>query len=182
MKHLLVLILVAASVAGAQQSYRPPSSCPVLATLASSKFAYGDDPGCRRLQWCSPEGESIVIWYFNRGSKTIHGAEFHLVMLDAAGNRYPAFQAYQAEGTVKHDNGDFVIYPATEEAKYFGDKWTHIHGVEVYVARLLFTDATVWTPAKGVFCKTSFLNDAYDKEIERRQKAQQQQNAKAKKK
>jgi hypothetical protein len=169
MRSLLVLILVAGSV-GAQQSYPSRSSCPVLATLASSKRASG------------PDGDFIVIWYFNQGSKAIHGAEFHLLMLDTAGNRYPAFQAYQAEGSVKPNSGDVVMYPATEEAKFFGDKWAHIDGVEVYVARLLFADATVWTPGKGVSCKTSFLNDDYDKEMERREKVRQQQNARAKKK
>jgi hypothetical protein len=170
MKSLLVLFLVAASVAEAQNKTLTASSCTVIATLASSKRDSGSD------------GNFIVIWYFNRGSKPIHGVEFHLVMLDAVGNRYPASQAYQARGTVKQNNGDLVMFPSTEEAKYFGANWDHIDGVEVYVASLLFADATVWTPGKGVSCKASFLNDAYDKEIERIERVQQQRNAKPKNK
>lgn len=158
MKCSLVLILLAGSLAGAQQSYPPPSLCPVLATLASTK----------RLD--DPKGDFIVIWSWNQGKKTVHGMEFHLVMLDTAGNRYPASHHYQAKGDVKPNAGDMVMYPATEEAKHFGAKWADIDGVEVYVARLMFADATVWTPGKGVSCKTTFLNDDYDKELERRAK------------
>ena len=104
-------------------------------------------------------------------------------MLDTAGNRYPASHYYQAKGDVKPNTGDVVTYPTTEEAKHFGAKWADIDGVEVYVARLMFADATVWTPRKGVSCKTTFLNDDYDKEMDRRWKlATQQDKAPPKKK
>jgi hypothetical protein len=43
--------------------------------------------------------------------------------------------------------------------------WDRIEGVEVHVTKILFTDATVWTPPEGVD-----LNDNYDKEMERRDK------------
>ena len=108
-----------------------------------------------------------MIWYRNQGKETIHGVQFQLMMLDTAGNRYPASQAYQAKGSVDPGHGDLVMYPATDEAKHFRDKWAHIDGVAVYVTRILFADATVWTPGKGISCKTSFLNDQYDKELER---------------
>jgi hypothetical protein len=41
--------------------------CPVLPSLAASKLP-------------SPEGKSVVVWYFNEGSKTVRGVQFELVM------------------------------------------------------------------------------------------------------
>jgi hypothetical protein len=133
-------------------------SCPVLPTLAASRLP-------------SPEGESVVIWYFNQGSKTIRGVQFELVMLDAVGNRYPAAQKYIAKGTVKSQNGDVVIYKSDKEKEHFGADWTLIEGVEVRVTRVMFQDGSVWIPQKGQVCKMRFMNDEYDAEMDRRQKA-----------
>ncbi len=163
MRYLsLVLTILFAQAALAQQNYQPPSACPVLASLASSKVR-STDP--------NDKGENIVIWFWNQGKKTTHGVEFHLYMLDTAGNKYPASQSYQAKGDVKPQNGDVVIYPNKDEQQFFGDKWDRIEGVEIHVTRILFADATAWSPPKGVNCKTVFLNDNYDKEMERRDKA-----------
>lgn len=157
MKYRLIVLLLVGMTAWAQQQYPPPSSCPVLASLASSKL-HNDD------------GDNIVIWTFNQGHKTVHGIEYRLFMLDVAGNRYPASQTYHAKGDVEPNSGDVVIYPAKNEQEHFGEGWSQIEGVEVHVSRVLFTDATVWTPRKGVVCKTAFLNSEYDKEMARRDK------------
>jgi hypothetical protein len=78
---------------------------------------------------------------------------------------------YQAKADVKPQNGDVVIYPNKDEQAYLGDKWDSIDGVVVHISKILFSDATTWLPAKGVDCKTVFLNENYDKEIEKRDKA-----------
>jgi hypothetical protein len=163
MKYLsLVLAILFAQISLAQQSYPPPTACPVLSSLASSKVR-STDP--------NDKSENIVIWFWDQGKKTAHGVEFHLYMLDTAGNRYPASQSYQVKGDVKPQNGDVVIYPTKDEQQFFGDKWDRIEGIEVHVTKILFADATAWSPAKGVDCKTVFLNDNYEKEMGRRDKA-----------
>ena len=151
------LLLFFCGICSSQQTYPPGTNCPVLASLASSKVH-------------SDKGDSIVIWFWNQGKKTAHGIQFKLFMLDVAGNRFPASQLYQAKGDTKPQSGDVVIYPTTDEEQYFGDKWKSIDGVEVHVTRILFNDASAWVPRKGVDCKTTFLNDGYDKEMESRDK------------
>ena len=143
-----------------------PASCPVLATVASTKVPI--DQG----------GDNIVIWFYNRGTKTTNGIEFTLVMLDASGNRYPASHKYVGTGNTKPDSGDVVFYSTDDEAKYFGEAWKKIEGMEVYITSISFTDATAWKPKPGVACKSSFLNSNYknqmaemDKKIERKRKA-----------
>jgi hypothetical protein len=115
----------------AQRTYPPPSQCPVLATLASSKVPSLDK-----------SGDHIVIWFWNRGGKTTHGIEFQLVMLDGAGNKYPASQKYIATGDTKPTSGDLVIYSTKDEEEHFGSDWGNIEGVEVYVTSVMFGDAT----------------------------------------
>lgn len=148
----------------AQRTYPPPSQCPVLATLASSKVPNLDKSG----------GDSIVIWSWNQGGKTTHGIEFQLVMLDAAGNKYPASQKYVATGDEKPNSGDVVVYPTKDEEEHLGSNWQNIEGVEVYVTGIMFADATTWKPKRGVFCKTAFINADYDKEIEKHGKIVEQ--------
>jgi len=160
----LAFVLLVEAPAWTQQTYPPPSSCPVLASLASAKVHDWSDPK-------NPDKDNIVIWAWNQGTKTIHGVQYQLFLLDTAGNRYPASQFYQMKGDVEPRNGDVTAFPAKDEAAQFGAKWEQIDGVEVHVTRILFKDATVWTPRKGVDCKTAFLNDDYDKEIERRSEA-----------
>jgi hypothetical protein len=144
-KEQLLVLLVLALTASAQQRIPPATSCPVYASLATSNWE-----------------NHIVIWYWNQGRKTIHGVQFKLVMLDSAGNRYPASQLYQAKGEVKPQHGDVVLFSEQEERKYLGGYWDSIDGVEVYVTNILFADATTWLPEKGRPCKTAFLNDNYD--------------------
>jgi len=155
MKWLSLLACVFASSALAQQTAPVLPTCPVIATLASSKVQNLDNK----------EEENIVIFFSNRGTKTAHGVEFKLEMLDIVGNRYPASIVYQVKGDTKPQNGDFVAYSTADEKKFFGDKWDSIDGVVVHVSKILFSDATTWTPSKGVDCKTSFLNENYDKQI-----------------
>ena len=150
-------------IAVAQQTYPPPSQCPVLATLASSKVPSLDK-----------SGDSIVIWFWNQGAKTTHGIEFQLEMLDASGNKYPASQKYVATGDEKPRNGDVVIYSTKAEEEHFRENWNNIEGVEVYVTSIMFADATTWKPKRGVVCKTAFINSDYDKEMEKRGKIAEQ--------
>jgi len=96
------------------------------------------------------------------------------MMRDAAGNHFPASHFYQVKGNTKPQTGDVVIYPTTDEERWFGDRWSAIDGVEVYVNKILYADATTWTPRKGADCKTVFINDDYDKEMERRLKSVEQ--------
>jgi len=154
----LVLILLSLFVptAQAQRTYPPPSQCPVVATLASSKVPHLDKTG-----------DHIVIWFWNQGSRTTHGVELHLMMLDAAGNRYPASQKYLVTGDEKPKTGDVVAYSTKDEEEHFGAYWNNIEGVEVYVTSIMFADATTWKPRRGVVCKTAFINSDYDKEMER---------------
>lgn len=147
----------------AQRTYPPPSQCPVLATLASSKVPSLDN-----------SGDHIVIWFWNRGAKTTHGIEFQLVMLDGAGNKYPASQKYIATGDEKPNSGDLVMYATKDEEEHFGSDWQNIEGVEVYVTSILFADATTWKPKRDVVCKTAFINSDYDKEMEKRGKIVEQ--------
>jgi hypothetical protein len=156
MKSLFAFLLLLSTIAAAQQTYPPPSSCPVLSTLATSK---------QHNQWT--KSDLIVIWFWNQGNKTVHGAQFQLFMLDSAGNRYAASQAYQTKGDTEPQSGDFVAFPATDEEQYFGERWSSIDGVEVHVVKVMFNDATVWTPKKGVVCKTAFLNENYKAETDR---------------
>jgi hypothetical protein len=160
---LLVLFYLLATTAEAQKQYAPPSQCPVLATLASSKVPSLDS-----------SGDHIVIWFWNQGSKTTHGVEFQLLMLDAAGNKYPASQKYIATGDEKPNSGDLVMYPTTEEEQHFAADWKNIDGVEVYVTSIMYSDATTWKPKRGSVCKTAFINADYDKEMERRGKVAEQ--------
>lgn len=135
------------------QNYPPATSCPVLATLASSKVP-------------SDKGENLVIWFYNQGTRATHGVEFTVVMLDGAGNRYPASHRYIGTGTLKPKTGDVVSFSTEDEAMFFGDSWKYIDGLEVYVTSILFADATTWKPKRGVPCKTSFINAGYEKQIE----------------
>jgi hypothetical protein len=135
------------------------AGCPVLATLATSKKAWSEGP------------EHIVIWFFNHGRKSTRGIQFELFMLDAVGNRYPAAQKYISTGEIKPQSGDVVEYPTDAERQHFGDSWALIEGVEVRVTRLMFTDDTVWLPAKGYVCKMVFMNDEYDAELARWRKS-----------
>ena len=155
MKSLLAFLFLLGTIATAQQQQYPPASAyPVLSPGASSKHH-------------SEAGDNIVIWFWNQGNKTIHGVQFQLFMLDSAGNRYPASQAYQVKADTKPQNGDVVIYPTKNEERHFGQNWSSIDGVEVHVVRVMFNDATVWTPPKGVVCKTAFLNENYDAAMDR---------------
>jgi hypothetical protein len=156
---LLVLYSLFATTALAQRTNPPPSQCPVLATLASSKVPSKDK-----------SGDHIVIWFWNQGSKTTHGIEFTLMMLDAAGNKYPAARKYIATGDTNPNNADVVMYSTSEEDKHFGADWNNIEGVEVYVTSIMFADATTWKPKQGVVCKTAFINSDYEKEMEKREK------------
>jgi hypothetical protein len=141
----------------AQQTVPPPTQCPVLASLASSRVKYKDE-------------ENIVIWFWNQGTKTAHGIEFQLMLLDAAGNRYPAVQRYVATGDTKPSSGDVVIYPAKKEQENLAAGWENIEGVEVYVTSIMFDDATTWKPKRGAVCKTAFINSNYEKEMKEREK------------
>src|SRR5262245_5629944 len=114
----LVLLLLFAGTAIAQRVPQPTSSCPVLVSLASSKVH-------------SDLGDSIVIFFWNQGKKTIHGAQFTLLMLDVGGSKYPASQRYLVTGDLKSNSGDVVVYPTTDEEKHFGENWKNIDGVEV---------------------------------------------------
>jgi hypothetical protein len=135
------------------------ASCPVLATLATSKRPWPDG------------GEHIVIWFFNQGQKTTRGIQFELFMLDAVGNRYPASQKYIATGETQPQKGDVVDYPTDTEKLHFSEGWSVIDGVEVRVTRVMFKDNTVWVPQKVQPCKTVFMNDDYDAALEKRWKA-----------
>jgi len=84
----LVVSTFFCGIVHAQQAVPPPAQCPVLSSLASSKVKYKDE-------------EKIVIWFWNQGTKTTHGIEFQLILLDAAGNHYPASQRYIATGDTK---------------------------------------------------------------------------------
>jgi hypothetical protein len=152
---VLLACLFSASMRAQQEAPPSPITCPVIATLASSKVQNLDNK----------EEENIVIFFWNRGKKTAHGIEFRLEMLDTVGNKYPASIVYQVKGDTKPQNGDFVAYSTVDEKRFFGDKWESIDGVVVHVSKILFTDATIWTPPKGGDCKTSFLNDNYGKQI-----------------
>jgi hypothetical protein len=88
MKWFSLLVCLFASSALAQQAAPSPITCPVIATLASSKVQNPD----------KKEEEDIVIWFWNQGKKTAHGIEFRLEMLDTVGNKYPASVIYQAKG------------------------------------------------------------------------------------
>ena len=161
----LAFVLLVGAPALSGQSYPPFSSCPVLASLASAKVHDLGDPK-------NPDKDNIVIWAWNQGTKTIHGVQYQLFLLDIAGNRYPASQFYQMKGDVEPRSGDVAAFPVKDEAAHLGaPKWEQIDGIEVHVTRILFKDATVWTPRKGVDCKTAFLNDGYDKEMDRRAEA-----------
>ncbi len=135
------------------------ASCPVLATLASSK-----------LPWEKGD-EHIVIWFYNQGRKTTRGIQFELFMLDAVRNRYPAAQKYVSTGETEPRKGDVVDYPTDAEKAHFGDGWANIAGVEVRVTRVMFKDDTVWVPQKGQVCKMVFMNDEYQPEMNRRLEA-----------
>jgi hypothetical protein len=150
---LLISVVFLLSTMCMAQNYPPATSCPVLATLASSKVR-------------SDKSENLVIWFYNQGTRTTHGVEFTLVMLDGAGNRYPASHRYIGTGTLKPKTGDVVSFSTEDEAKYFGDGWKDIDGVEVYVTSILFADATTWKPKRGIPCKTSFINSDYQKQME----------------
>ncbi len=141
----LVVSTFFCGIAHAQQTVPPPTQCPVLASLASSRVKYKDE-------------ENIVIWFWNQGTKTAHGIEFQLMLLDAAGNRYPAVQRYVATGDTKPNSGDVVIYPAKKEQENLAAGWENIEGVEVYVTSIMFDDATTWKPKRGAVCKTAFIN------------------------
>ena len=159
---MVALAVVICANAFAQHT-PPPRQCPVLATLASSKVH-------------NPTGDNVVIWFWNQGTKAAHGIEFRLVMLDAAGNRYPASQQYVATGSTKPNSGDVVAYPAKNEEDYFGQRWKDIEGIEVYVVSVMFSDATTWKPSRGVACKTAFINGNYAEEIARMEKRAQQKS------
>jgi len=107
--------------------------------------------------------DSIVIWYWNHGKKIVHGAEFQVLLLDTAGNRYPASQLYQTKGDLEPRKGDIVRFDAESEVRRLGDKWEWIDGLEIRVTRVLFRDATVWTPRKGEDCKAAFLNEDFER-------------------
>ena len=154
---LLFAVLTCAFQASAQTPSPPPSSCPVMPSLASSRLPSG-------------EGDHVVIWFWNQSNKTIRGAQFELFMLDAVANRYAAYGPYIAEGEVKPQNGDVVIYPTKREEEHLGDAWSLIKGMEVRVTRVLFKDGSVWILRKGQTCKATFMNDEYDAEIARRLK------------
>jgi hypothetical protein len=70
-------------------------------------------------------------------------------------------------GDTKPQNGDVVFYSTADEKNFFGNKWDSIDGVVVHVSKILFTDATTWTPLKGVDCKTTFLNENYETAMKR---------------
>jgi hypothetical protein len=146
------------------------ASCPVLASLASSKLS-------------SSDGEHLVIWFFNQSAKPVRGVQFQLFMLDAVGNRYPASQRYIATtGTTKPQEGDVVIYSTDDEKKYFGERWALIEGVEVRVTRVMFKDDSVWVPQKGQNCKMVFMNDEYEAEMDKRWKAAEKEAQRQQKK
>ena len=155
-KALAVSILFC-GIASGQQQVPAPSQCPILASLASSRVKYKDE-------------ENIVIWFWNQGTKTTHGIEFQLMLLDAAGNRYPGSQRYIATGDTKPNSGDVVMYPAKNEQELLGGAWENIEGIEVYVTSIMFADATTWKPKRGAVCKTAFTNSNYVKEMEKRGK------------
>jgi len=153
----LVVSTFFCGIVHAQQAVPPPAQCPVLSSLASSKVKYKDE-------------EKIVIWFWNQGTKTTHGIEFQLILLDAAGNHYPASQRYIATGDTKPNSGDVVMYPAKNEQELLGGEWENIEGIEVYVTSIMFADATTWKPKRGAVCKTAFTNSNYVKEMEKRGK------------
>jgi hypothetical protein len=148
-----------AQVPNRESAVPPPSQCPVYASLATTKLQGHD---------------RIVIWFWNQGRKTTHGVEFHLVMLDTVGNRYPSAQRYIAEGKVKPNRGDFIVASAKAEKHDFGASWENIDGVEVHVVSAMFADATTWRPGKEVECKTAFLNANYEKALEPMRKEMEQ--------
>jgi hypothetical protein len=145
------------------------ASCPVLATLATSKRPWPDG------------GEHIVIWFFNQGKKTTRGIQFELFMLDAVGNRYPASQKYIATGETQPQKGDVVDYPTDTEKLHFGEGWSVIDGVEVRVTRVMFKDNTVWVPQKGQSCKTVCMNDDFEPALEKWRKAVEKKTQEQKK-
>jgi hypothetical protein len=149
---LCFFIVLICSAGFGQQPVPLASQCPIYSSLATTKVR-GED--------------MIVIWFWNQGSKTTHGAEFRLVMLDAAGNRYPSSKRYVVTGKVRPQRGDFVSYSAKPEQEQFGANWENIEGIEVYVVSVMFADATTWKPMKGSSCKTAFISANYDREIER---------------
>src|SRR5271165_4862951 len=155
---LLATILLFGLFMPEAASCQSQATCPVLASLASSKLP-------------SPDGEQLVIWFFNQGSKSTRGIQFDLFMLDAVGHRYAASQKYVATGTTKPQTGDVVIFSTDDEKKRFGETWTLIEGVEVRVTRVMFKDNSVWMPQKGQVCKTVFMNDEYLADMARRWKA-----------
>lgn len=151
----MVIVATMSRTVLAQQTIRPPTQCPVLASLASSKVH-------------NQTGDDIVIWFWNQSTKATHGTEFSLVMLDAAGNRYPASKRYVATGGLKPQSGDIVVFSAKDEEQFFGQTWADIDGIEVHVVSVMFKDATTWRPKRGVVCKTAFINADYDAEVAKR--------------
>lgn len=142
MKHLALLLLVCAVCAA--QDTGASAACPIVVSVAGT-----DVP----LQ----TGNHIVLWFTNQSSKIVSGTQFKLFVLDGTGSRYQASDVYYAAWETMPGAGGLVVKPAKDEEKYFGSTWRNMHGLEVQVSRVFYSDGTQWQPA-GNSCDRVFMN------------------------
>jgi hypothetical protein len=139
MRYLALLLFVSA-VCVAQVA----SPCPVVVSVAGTDV---------RLQ----SSNHIVLWFTNQSSKIVTGTQFKLSVLDNVGLRYPVSDIYYAAWETLPGAGGLVVKPTKDEEKYFGSTWRNMHGVEVQVSRVFFSDGTQWQPS-GNSCSRVFMN------------------------
>jgi len=148
MRYLALLVLVSA-VCAAQVA----NPCPVVVSVAGT-----DVP----LQ----NGNHIVLWFTNQSSKIVSGTQFKLSVLDGAGLRYPVSDIYYSAWETLPGAGGLVAKPAKDQEKYFGSTWRNMHGIEVQVSRVFFSDGTQWQPS-GTSCSRVFTNSEFVHDMRR---------------
>lgn len=144
-KAAAVILLLAGATCAAQET-RGDSSCPIAVAVAGT-----DVP----LQ----SGESVVLWFSNRSSKTVSQVQFDVSFVSST-NRYPSSTNYTFSNEVPPGSSGWVGDRAADEAGRQSSAWQDVRGLEAQPVSVLFSDGSRWQ-ASGSTCKRIFLNRDY---------------------
>ena len=117
--------------------------------------AGGQCPVQPRQASLDSSGRSLIVRYFNSGTRTVRAVQFTLTKPEAGQNDRSVMATYSAAGTLRPNRDRTAVFEnPTERSGLIDEVLTG--PVEVSVTRVVFSDLSTWKPPGANQCKISF--------------------------
>jgi hypothetical protein len=102
-----------------------------------------------------PNGKTVVIRYYNSGSRAVQAVEF-TVQRPQAGQNESAVLARFSAREILHPKVEKIAVFQRPSGKSDLIEAAQVDALEVQVTRVVFTDQSMWKPSRENTCKVSF--------------------------